>query len=100
MSSNTWLGLLNPSNSKPDNKVDDVPDQHLKFDNMPCDRVMSDREFSKRGKDWSRATFAISGGRLLKIKASPNSHNSREVDENSKSVDEVASLDDDELEVE
>ncbi len=67
---------------------------------MPCDRVMSDREFSKRGKEWSRATFAISGGRLLKIKASPNSRNSREVDENSKSVDEVASLDDDEMEVE
>ena len=67
---------------------------------MPCDRVMGDREFSKRGKDWSRATFAVSGGRLLKIKATPNSHNSRDVEEIAKSDEDVASLDDDELEVE
>ena len=67
---------------------------------MPCDRVMSDREFSKRGKDWSRSTFAISGGRLLKIKSSPKSQKSRDIEEMCKSDDDVASLDDDELEVE
>ena len=60
---------------------------------------MNEQEFVRRGKEWSKSTFCIQGGRLLKIRKS-QMLSPDDYDEKLSKSDDVASLEDDELEVE
>ncbi len=66
---------------------------------IPSDRMMGEHEFVRRGREWTKSTYCVQGGRLLKIRKSMV-HQPDDFDENLSKSEDVASLEDDELEVE